>query len=132
MLGLLTADAAAIGQGAKYMRIVSYSYLFFGLSMVLISAQRSIENVRVGMYASIAGLLVNIALNWMLIFGNLGAPRMGVEGAAIATLIARVVECGVAALYTYRARPASWRRLSGIFCTRMAPFCATFSAWRCP
>lgn len=103
MLGLLTADAAAIGQGAKYMRIVSYSYLFFGLSMVLISAQRSIENVRVGMYASIAGLLVNIALNWMLIFGNLGAPRMGVEGAAIATLIARVVECGVAALYTYRA-----------------------------
>lgn len=101
VLGLLTADAAAIAEGTAYMRVVSYSYAFFGVSMVLVSAQRSIENVRVGMYSSLTGLVVNIALNWVLIFGNLGAPRMGAKGAALATLIARAAECGVAAAYTY-------------------------------
>lgn len=102
VLGLLTMDAAAISEGAAYMRIVSFSYVFFGLGIALISAQRSIENVRVGMLSSLSGLVVNTALNWVLIFGHLGAPRMGVRGAALATLIARVVECGVAAFYTYR------------------------------
>lgn len=101
VLGLLTADTAAIYEGAAYMRIVGFSYVFFGVSMLLISAQRSIENVRVGMYSSLTGLVVNIALNWLLIFGNLGAPRMGARGAALATLIARIAECGVAAYYTY-------------------------------
>lgn len=101
ILGLLTTDEAAIAEGASYMRIVSFSYLFFGTGMMLVSAQRSIENVRVGMFSSLAGLVTNIALNWILIFGNLGAPRMGARGAALATLIARFVECGVAALYTY-------------------------------
>ena len=102
VLGLLTTDAGAIGEGVTYMRIVSFSYVFFGAGMVLNSAQRSIENVRVGMVASLFGLVVNIALNWMLIFGHLGLPRMGAAGAALATLFARIVEFGVSAVYTYR------------------------------
>lgn len=101
VLGLLTADAAAISEGAKYLRIVSISYLFFGAGMMLISAQRSIENVRVGMVASLSGVVVNVVLNYAFIFGRLGMPRLGVAGAALATLIARMVEFGVAAVYTY-------------------------------
>lgn len=100
-LGLLTSDAAAIAEGAKYMRVVSFSYVFFGAGMVLVSAQRSIENVRVGMVSSLSGLVVNLVLNWALIFGHLGLPRLGVVGAALATLIARLVECGVSAVYTW-------------------------------
>ncbi|MEG2603326.1 MAG: MATE family efflux transporter [Clostridia bacterium] len=114
LLGLLANDAAAIAEGAAYMRIVSFSYLFFSATMVLISAQRSIENVRVGMISSMTGLLVNIALNWVLIFGNLGAPRLGARGAAIATLIARMAECGVALVYTYginRKLSVAWHDL---------------------
>jgi len=102
ILGLLTADQGAIAEGTKYMRIVSFSYVFFGASMVLVASQRSIENVRVGMMASLTGLAVNISLNWILIFGRFGMPRMGVAGAAVATLLARMAECGVAAFYTYR------------------------------
>ena len=101
-LGLLTMDAGAIGEGARYMRIVSFSYVFFGATMVLNSVQRSIENVRVGMVSSLVGLVINITLNWLLIFGNLGLPRMGVAGAALATLLARIGEFAVTAAYTWR------------------------------
>ena len=101
LLGLLTSDAAAIGEGAKYMRIVSFSYLFFAAGMVLNSAQRSIENVRVGMVSSLTGVLVNVVLNYALIFGHFGLPRMGAAGAAVATLMARLAEFGVTAVYTY-------------------------------
>ena len=102
ILGLLASDAGAIAEGASYMRVICYSYPFFGVSMILLAGQRSVENVSVGMIASLSGLCVNIALNWALIFGNLGFPALGARGAAIATLIARLVECGVVVLYTYR------------------------------
>lgn len=101
VLRLLTADAAAIHEGAKYMRIVSFSYVFFGASMVLLSAQRSIENVHIGMISSLVGLVVNISLNWVLIFGRFGLPEMGAEGAAMATLLARMAEFGVIAIFTW-------------------------------
>ena len=102
VLRLLTSDAGAIAEGAKYMRVVSFSYVFFGATMVLLSAQRSIENVRIGMISSLTGLVVNIVLNWLLIFGRFGLPRMGVTGAALATLIARMAEFAVVAVYTWR------------------------------
>lgn len=100
VLGLLTTDPAAIREGADYIRIVCFSYIPFCVTCVLITAQRSVENVTVGMLASLGGLGVNIALNYILIFGNLGAPRMGVRGAAIATLIGRLAEMSVALCYT--------------------------------
>lgn len=99
-LGLLTTDQASIQEGADYMRIVSYSYILFTASCVLVTAQRSVENVSVGMLASLGGLSVNIILNYILIFGHFGAPRMGVKGAAIATLIGRAAELCVVLLYT--------------------------------
>lgn len=101
LLGLLTSDTAAISEGTVYMRIVSFSYLFFAAGMVLNAAQRSIENVRVGMVSSLTGVVVNVTLNYVLIFGHFGLPRLGAAGAAIATLVARIAECGVTAVYTY-------------------------------
>ena len=115
VLSLLTTDAAAIAEGAKYMRVVSFSYVFFSMGMVLVSAQRSIENVRVGMMASLTGLVVNITLNWLLIFGHFGLPRMGVVGAALATVLARLAECGVSAFYTYRIDKKLAVALRGFF-----------------
>jgi len=115
VLSLLTTDAAAIAEGAKYMRVVSFSYVFFSMGMVLVSAQRSIENVRVGMMASLTGLVVNITLNWLLIFGRFGLPRMGVVGAALATVLARMAECSVSAFYTYRIDKKLAVALRGFF-----------------
>lgn len=101
MLGLLTPDAASVEQGASYLRIICYSYVFFCVGSVMGSVQRSIENVGVGMVASVLALVVNVFGNWVLIFGNLGVAPMGVRGAAVATLVARMVECGVILWYTY-------------------------------
>ncbi len=116
LLGLLTSDAAAIGEGAKYMRIVSFSYLFFAAGMVLNSAQRSIENVRVGMVSSLTGVIVNVVLNYALIFGHFGLPRMGAAGAAVATLMARIAEFSVTAVYTYAIDKKLGVKIREFFC----------------
>lgn len=99
ILSLLTNDAGVVAEGAKYLRILALSYLFFAASNMLTSVLRSAENVRIGMVISVSALVVNVSLNWCLIFGNLGFPRMGIEGAAIATLTSRVVEMLIAMWY---------------------------------
>jgi putative MATE family efflux protein len=95
VLGLFTSDALVIAQGTSFLKYVCFSYVFFGISQLLIAAMRSVEVVKIGMYVSIMTLLSHIVLNWMLIFGNLGLPALGVEGVGIATLISRVLEAGV-------------------------------------
>lgn len=102
ILGLLTNDSAAIAEGAAYMRIVCFSYPFFCVGLTLMNAQRSVENVKVNMVASVSALVANIGLNGLLIFGGFGIAPMGARGAAVATLLARVLECGIMVVYTYR------------------------------
>ena len=102
VISLFTQDALAIEEGVKYVRIMAFTYVFFSLGNVLISAHRSVENVRVGMVASLCALVTNITLNTLLIFGHCGFPRMGVVGAAIATLVGRIVEMGVVLVYTLK------------------------------
>lgn len=99
IIGIFTRDAFVITQGAQYLRILSFSFPFFFMTNIFIASQRSVENVRFGMWLSSIALLVNISLNAVLIFGLLGFPPMGTIGAAIATLIARVVEWTVGLLY---------------------------------
>lgn len=91
-MGLFGNDPAAVDIAARYGRIVCISYVLNGFSLVYIGTHRSIENPRLGMYMLSASMLTNTFLNWVLIFGNLGAPELGVEGAAWATLISRCVE----------------------------------------
>lgn len=116
-LRLLTSDAGAIREGAAYLRLAAFSYPFFTVSMILLAAQRSVENVGVGIAASFSGLLVNIVLSWLLIFGRMGFPALGAQGAAIATIVARAAECAVVVAYTYGVdhklalAPSRFRRL---------------------
>ena len=91
-MGLFGNDPAAVDVAARYGRIVCLSYVLNGFNLVYMGAHRSMENPRLGLYMLSASMLVNTFLNWVLIFGKLGAPRMGVEGAALATLISRCVE----------------------------------------
>jgi len=99
ILRIFTQDAAVVEQGAVYLRLVSLSYIFFCAAQVFISALRCVEITKVGMYVSAVSLSVNIALNYVLIFGKLGFPAMGIRGAAIATVICRVVEFTAVLLY---------------------------------
>ncbi|MBQ7983745.1 MAG: polysaccharide biosynthesis C-terminal domain-containing protein, partial [Clostridia bacterium] len=99
LIGLLTPEAEVIAQGTVYLSVVAWSFLFYAAAQIIIAAMRSVENARVGMYISLIALFVNIILNYIMIFGKLGFPAMGIRGAAIATLIARIVECAAAVVY---------------------------------
>ena len=99
ILSIFTTSKSVIEQGTQYLRIVCFSYLFFCITQSLIAAMRSIEVARIGMLVSMISLVVNVSLNYVLIFGKLGLPAMGIKGAAIATVISRMVECAVMILY---------------------------------
>ena len=92
LMGILTDNAALVPIAADYARIVGISYLFNSIAGVYVGAQRSMENPKLGTAVFALSMCTNISLNWGLIFGNLGAPALGVEGAALATLCSRVLE----------------------------------------
>ena len=98
-IGLLTNETAVIAEGSKYLVIICFSYLLFAISTILRSALRSVETVNIGFVVTLTALVVNVVLNYGLIYGNLGMPELGVEGAAIATLCARVVEFLIVMIY---------------------------------
>ena len=81
--------------GVEYLRIAGFGYPLMVFSMAMAALLRCTDRVRIPLWGSVAGVFTNIGLNWVLIFGNLGAPAMGVRGAATATVIAQVVNCAV-------------------------------------
>ena len=88
-------DPELIAIGAEYLRFVAPAFIFGVLPMLYSFVLRSMENVTLPMYTSILSLSTNTALNYCLIFGKFGFPALGVKGAAIATVLARVIETGV-------------------------------------
>lgn len=92
LMRIFTVDADVIEQGAVFLKISSWGFLVMALSFAFAIASRSVGEARLPMVASAVSLACNTALNYLLIFGNWGFPVMGVAGAAIATVIARVVE----------------------------------------
>jgi len=98
-VGIFTTDGPIIGEGVRYLRIIRFTYLFFAVTQLLLAALRSAETVRIAFQLSILTFFINCGINYVLIFGNFGAPRMGVRGAAVGTLIARMIECAVLIAY---------------------------------
>lgn len=96
---LFTNEAAVIEAGVQYLRIIGISYVFSAFTGVFLIVLRSVENVNISMMVYGISFVVNVFLNWVFIYGNLGAPRLEIQGAAIATLIARVVEAVITYLY---------------------------------
>ena len=88
--------------GAPYLKLIGISYIFNMLSSVYASAQRSAENPSFGMKLFGASTLINTGLNYLLIFGKLGFPMLGIQGAAIATLCARICEFVISVVYALR------------------------------
>ena len=103
-IGLFSNNDALVELAAEYARIVGFSYVFNGLTEVYISAQRSMGSPAVGMYVLAVSMCANTFLNWVFIFGNLGAPRLEVAGAALATLLSRVLEFAIILIYALRCR----------------------------
>jgi putative MATE family efflux protein len=95
ILRLFTYDETVIAEGMRYIGIVCFSYMFFCGNTVLLASMRCVQNTRIGFFSSLTGFCLNVFLNWVLIFGHLGFPALGVKGAAVATLIARFSELAV-------------------------------------
>lgn len=91
VMKIYTDNSAIQKIGIDYLKIVSWSYPLMVLAIGMSSLLRCTERVKIPLYASIASVATNTFLNWVLIFGNLGAPALGVKGAAIATLISNVI-----------------------------------------
>lgn len=92
IIRLFNNDSMITVLSEKYLKIVLISYIFTGISFVYNFSLRSINNAILPMIISIIALFTNVFFNYIFIFGKLGAPALGVEGAALATVIARIIE----------------------------------------
>lgn len=101
-VGIFTTDSMIIREGRAYLEIIRFTYLFFAVTQLLLAAVRSTETVKIAFGLSILTFFVNCGINYLLIFGNFGAPKLGVQGAAIGTLLARITECAVLIFYLYK------------------------------
>jgi len=92
IMNLLIDDPVVIALGVQYMEIIAFAYMFTGVSFALGVFSRSVEQAKLPAMVSGVSIVINIVMNYILIFGKLGMPALGVQGAAIGTLIARAVE----------------------------------------
>ena len=92
LMRIFTNDPAVISEGMKYLRIVAFSYVLMGITQVYLFIMRSVERVVVATVVYLVSLICNVILNAIIIFGLLGCPAMGIQGAALGTLAARFVE----------------------------------------
>ncbi len=86
------SEEIAVSRGLEYLKIIVISLPFFSISQVIATTLREIGKVKIPLVSSVTAVLVNAILNYILIFGKLGFPALGVAGAAYATLASRVVE----------------------------------------
>ncbi|MCQ2483158.1 MAG: MATE family efflux transporter [Clostridia bacterium] len=99
VMKMYTDDAILIALGCRYLKYSVLTFFFLGLSLVATIILRCTGQSRYPMFVSIGAFFVNLLFNYMFIFGNFGAPRLGIEGAAIATLIARIAEAAAVIIY---------------------------------
>ncbi len=92
IMRIYTPDQQLIDYGAIYLRWMIPTYILMGLSLTCTIVLRTVGQVRIPLLCSIFAFFVNVFSNWVFIFGNLGAPRMEIGGAALGTLIARIFE----------------------------------------
>ena len=139
MLGGNAEGAQIVAEGARYMRAVAASFIPIGFASAMSSSFRDTGVTKVPLLVSTSAALVNTFFNWVLIYGNLGAPRLEVAGAAIATVLARLVEAAAFAAMIARKRPAFAfsprrllsvdRRLFGAILSRSGMMLFSETAW---
>lgn len=138
LMTIYTNDTTLIEIGSAYLKLVGISYLLSSISQVYQSMLRSIERATLSTVISSSALALNIMLNAVFIFGLLGAPKLGVKGVAIATVISRVIElllCAIDAIRgtAFKLKPSiilgSNRLLTGDFIKYSLPAILNDCSW---
>lgn len=111
-LSIFTKDVQVIEQGISYMKIVMLSYVIFAITNVTLNTLRAVRTVNISIVVYSVSLVVNTFFNWVFIYGNLGAPKLGIRGAAIGTIIARLTEFAIVVFYMLRIDQKLKLRLS--------------------
>jgi putative MATE family efflux protein len=93
ILRIYSKDPEVIELGAAYIRLFSWTFLFFGVTFSYALVMRSTGNVKIPTTISVGALLLSTFLSYSLIFGKFGLPELGIQGAALAAVIARALEC---------------------------------------
>ena len=106
--------AATFENGRNYMMIMLWGIAPQAFSQLYASMQREMGDTKVPMIAGIAAVFTNLGLNWVLIFGELGFPALGVEGAALATVISRYVEMAIVIVWTH-SHPGKYEYIKGAY-----------------
>lgn len=104
-VNIFTTDEAIIQQGVEYLQIIRFTYLFFAVTQILLAVLRSVEIVNIAFVLSIMTFCINCTINYTLIYGHFGAPRLGAAGAAIGTLASRITELAVLIVYIRKKAP---------------------------
>ena len=99
LMRIFTSDPEVIAEGINYLQIVGFTYLMIGVTQAYLYIMRSVERVVVATVVYLMSLICNIILNAVFIFGLFGLPAMGVRGAALGTLCARILEVVLVAGY---------------------------------
>lgn len=115
LMGLFTDDMEVIKLGSSYLKIVSLSYFVTGVTAAFSTVTRTTGKPKIPLIASIIGILINSIGNYMLIFGMWMFPKLGVNGAAIATVIARLVECAIIVIAVYSHHKIAAVKLKHVF-----------------
>ncbi len=116
ILSIYSKDPVVVELGTGYIRVFSWTFLFFAITFSYALVMRSTGDVRTPTAISVGALLISTVLSYSLIFGKFGLPELGIQGAAVAAVIARFLECVTLLTIIYtRQSPvaASLRELTG-------------------
>ena len=115
-----------VAEGQQYLHIILLTFIPIAFSTAITSSLRDIGKVKIIMYSAVFSTLLNTAGNYILIYGNFGAPRLEVIGAAYATLIARCAEVVLLLIYVYLKKPAFYVRIVSLWKVRWTLFMQMF------
>ena len=132
IMHIFTSETDVIAEGVIYLRIIVFSYYMMAFTMIYLNICRSIERVLISTAVLFISLMINIALNTVLIFGVGSIPAMGIKGAAIATVAARAVETTIVIIYSKKVNKTIRLRLSDIISTGDKPLFADFMKYSLP